>query len=101
MSHSAQYAVDVGDSLLIAKSLLWSAQASCEAGKFVRSARLLGGVSAYASVTSVYLNRTNELRVAKIEGRIRSRIGDRNLRNERLIGSLSNIKELIFFEKAV
>lgn len=98
---SISCARDAGDDISLARSLIWLAQAAVEQERWEVAGALLGAIAGYAKSAEAYLYRTNELRIARIEGRVRAAIGDARVRELRLMGSLSQISELLMLAQSV
>jgi hypothetical protein len=79
---------EIGDVDGLARSLLWLAQAECDAERYEASAELVGAVESIGSALESRLYPTNEERIRRISDRISLAIGSDYFRKHRLLGGI-------------
>lgn len=84
---SLAHAERSGDPTIVGRSYLWRSQIMLELGRFEESAENLGRCLYRLSSGDQAPFKVNEIRIARIEGRLRNAIGDANLNFYKLIGS--------------
>ena len=92
---SIEIAQKMGDLASIARSIAWIAETAVAVQNFGHAAQLLGAARGIVQESGIQLYPINELRFAKMERRCKEELGSDEYRECRILGALSNLKDLI------
>jgi tetratricopeptide (TPR) repeat protein len=98
---AARQVRDSGDDVTLARTLLRLAEGLEAIGRPETASQALGWAMSAAQASEAGMYRTNELRAARLEGRLRKTLGGPEFESARVAGILSNLANLLYLSGKV